>query len=193
MSDLIDARGEKCPIPVIRAKNEVESGKERFTIMVDNLVAVENLKRFAQSCGYKSEIAQEDSRFDVQFTKDQKFVKSKFNGNSDTWGVLVGKETIGEGSLDLGTSLMNMFFFTLAQDTNVPDYILFMNSGVKLPVENEQVVAHLHTLSDKGCHILICGTCLSYYNIVDQLQIGMVSNMYEIVDALKSVNKMISI
>lgn len=193
LSDLIDARGENCPIPVIKAKNEVEGGRENFTIMVDNLVAVENLKRFAQSCGYISEVTQEESRFDVHFIKDLEFVNPTLKESGGTWGVFVGKENIGEGSSDLGNSLMNMFFFTLAQDSDAPDYILFMNAGVKLPVENEQVVEHLRTLLAKGSRILVCGTCLSYYNIADQLQVGIVSNMYDIVDAMKSVNKMISI
>lgn len=111
----------------------------------------------------------------------------------DSWGVFITKEHMGEGALDLGSSLMSMFMFTLAQDERVPKYILFMNSGVKLLTENEQVIDHLQSLESKGCRILACGTCLDYYGLKDKLKVGIVSNMYDIVDAMKSVNKLISI
>lgn len=55
---------------------------------------------------------------------------------------------------------MTMFFYTLAESNDAPRYILFMNSGVKLVVENDQVVEHLQTLQAKGSEILVCGHLL---------------------------------
>ena len=193
MSILIDATGKNCPIPVIMAKNEAENGTENFTIRVDNPVAVENLKRFGQSRGYDTEIIQEKSRFDVGFRKNLSFTETGFQGSNESWGIFITKESIGEGSPDLGASLLNMFLFTLTQDKTPPDYVLFMNAGVKLAVENNQVVEHLKVLIDKGTSVLVCGTCLNFYSLTDQLQAGTVSNMYDIVDAMKSVKKLVTI
>ena len=70
---------------------------------------------------------------------------------------------------------------------------LFMNGGVKLPVHNEQIVEHLRELLTKGVEILVCGTCLNFYHLAEQLQVGTVSNMYEIVERMKQAGKVISL
>ena len=188
MSNLIDARGKSCPIPVLMAKKEVDSGSGTFSMIVDNPAAVENLKRLAKSRGYESTVNTQESDFEITFVKSEDFCVPMHFQDQDPWAVLVGKIGLGEGDAELGITLMNMFFFTLTQDDHVPAYVLFMNSGVKLPVENEQVVEHLKVLSEKGTEILICGTCLNHYQIADQIQVGTISNMYDLVDAMKAVN-----
>ena len=47
---VIDALGVACPGPVVAAKKELEEGKkEGFQILVDNQIAVDNLRKFASS------------------------------------------------------------------------------------------------------------------------------------------------
>ena len=66
-----------------------------------------------------------------------------------------------------------------------------MNSGVKLACEGSQVIEDLRGLAEEGVQILACGTCLGYYDIKDTLQIGTISNMFDIVSALASADKTI--
>ena len=113
--------------------------------------------------------------------------------NQKNWALFVGKDFIGDGSEELGTSLMTMFFYTLAESNDAPRYILFMNSGVKLPVENDQVVEHLKALQEKGSEILVCGTCLKFFGIADNLKIGTVSNMYDISERMHLADKVITL
>lgn len=200
MNNQIDARGKACPIPVIMAKKETDQGNMAFTILVDNQTAVENLKRFASSNDYKTDVVQIESDFNIAFTKsnDSATCNPTCNpintiSNQRTWAVFVGREGIGNGDSELGRSLLKMFFYTLAQDPNVPRYILFMNAGVKVPVENDQAVEQLKALMEMGSELLVCGTCLNYYNITDNLQIGNISNMYDIVEAMKAVDKVVTI
>lgn len=49
----VDARGLSCPEPVIRAKNAMESGDKEYEVLVDNVVAKENVSRFATHQGYQ--------------------------------------------------------------------------------------------------------------------------------------------
>ena len=56
----VDARGLSCPEPVIRAKNAMESGDKEYEILVDNVVAKENVSRFALHQGYKVSVKEED-------------------------------------------------------------------------------------------------------------------------------------
>lgn len=58
---MIDARGLSCPQPVILIKNAVEKTHEaQYTLLTDNMACVENVSRFAESAGYKTEYKKEN-------------------------------------------------------------------------------------------------------------------------------------
>ena len=71
--------------------------------------------------------------------------------------------------------------------------VLFMNDGVKLPTLDDQVAAHVQTLTDRGVEVLVCGTCLSFYGLTDRLQAGTVSNMFDIVSRMQAAAKVITL
>ena len=193
--NFVDALGKACPMPVIMAKKEIDAGNTAFVVAVDNEVAVENLKRLAESQNYQASVENKDGNFHVTFTGEGAVAAAEETKDSKpaNWALFVGKDFIGDGSEELGNSLMTMFFYTLAESNDPPRYILFMNSGVKLPVENDQVVEHLKTLQDKGSEILVCGTCLKFFNIADSLKIGTVSNMYDISERMHDADKVITL
>ena len=56
MNKIIDAKGKNCPIPVIMAKKEIDGGNNNFLVEVDNKIAVENLKKLANSQGLNVDI-----------------------------------------------------------------------------------------------------------------------------------------
>ena len=107
--------------------------------------------------------------------------------------MFVGRDIIGDGDRELGANLMRMFFYTLAQGEDKPGAVLFMNAGVRLPTLDEQIPAHLKALADAGVEILVCGTCLSFYGLTDQLQVGTVSNMYDIVTRMQRAAEVVSL
>ncbi len=197
MNNEIDARGKACPIPVMMAKKEADRNILKFTISVDNITAVKNLKRFGKNSGYKTTVTGDKSDYTVYFTKndDQFVISDDILPSAETkgWAVFAGREGIGGGEPELGASLIKMFFYTLAEDDNIPRYILFMNKGVYLPAYNKQIIEQLNILKEKGSEILICGTCLNFYGIKETPDIGTVSNMYDITEALKSVSKVITL
>ncbi|MBC3888157.1 sulfurtransferase-like selenium metabolism protein YedF [Acetobacterium paludosum] len=201
----IDARGKNCPIPVIMANKEIEKNVLSFTILVDNAIAVENLKKLAQNKGYGVEIKGVDSDYSVDFIGNE----SSFHGNTsalsdlfpetnistptDDWVLFMGKDIIGAGDPVLGGNLIKMYFYTLSQGTSLPKAILFMNAGVKLPTTNDQVIEHLKVLAEKGCEILVCGACLDFYQLTDQLQVGTISNMYDITEKINGASKVVTL
>ena len=65
--------------------------------------------------------------------------------------------------------------------------------AMRLPTLDEQIPAHLKALADAGVEILVCGTCLSFYGLTDQLQVGTVSNMYDIVTRMQRAAKVVSL
>lgn len=131
MNQFVDALGKACPMPVILAKKEIDAGNTSFVVAVDNEVAVENLKRLAESQNYQASVETKDGNFHVTFVGDGAAAPVCEESNKPkNWALFVGKDFIGDGSEELGNSLMTMFFYTLAESNDAPRYILFMNSGV---------------------------------------------------------------
>ena len=50
----IDARGDACPLPVVKAKKAIAElhGSGEVEVLVDNEIAVQNLTKMAQQKGY---------------------------------------------------------------------------------------------------------------------------------------------
>ena len=66
----IDARGLSCPMPVVMVKNEVDKTKpDAVDVMVDSMVCVENLKRFAGKYGYRVEVKEEGADYHLTLEK----------------------------------------------------------------------------------------------------------------------------
>lgn len=198
MKKFIDAKGKNCPIPVIMAKKEIEGGVKFFTVEVDNKIAVENLKKLANSQGFETTVEECNGNFKVDFSngcEECEEILSKIEGKRPLgdWAVFVNKDIIGSGNEDLGQSLMKMFLYTISEGEDLPKSILFMNGGVKVPTLNEQAIEHLKALEDKGVELLVCGACLNFYGLEDKLSVGKISNMYDITNAMKDSAKVITI
>lgn len=181
----INAVGLACPTPVIMAKKEIgENPDEAVVVAVDNDVARNNLRKLADSLGYQFSYEGEEPQIFCTLSPDgaQDVVEEqapKAAAGSD-YVVFFGKDIVGEGDRELGTNLVRMFFYALTESDDLPTSILFMNAGVKLPTLDDQVVENLRVLADRGVEILSCGACLDFYGLKDRLQVGEISNMYEI-------------
>ncbi|MEA4921454.1 MAG: sulfurtransferase-like selenium metabolism protein YedF [Clostridiaceae bacterium] len=183
----IDAKSKPCPMPVIMAKKELEKGQP-FTITVDNETAVGNLTRLANAQGCTLGLTKGDGEFTLEFSAPS---KKEEKVKADTYAVFFNKNSVGLGSDELGYNLAKMMLYTLTQSEDVPAYILLMNGGVKLAA-NEESAAHLNTLIDMGCTVMVCGTCLNFFGIAGELKAGIVSNMYDILTAMQQVSKVIT-
>lgn len=198
MSKIIDARGKNCPMPVIMAKKEIDGGVKFFTVQVDNKIAVENLSKLASSQGFEVKVTEVNGNFDVKFSNgceecEEILAKVENRKPLGDWSIFVNKSTIGVGNEELGETLIKMFLYTISESEDYPKSILFMNDGVKVPTLNEQASEHLKELESHGVDLLVCGACLNFYGLEDKLSVGRVSNMYEIVEEMKVVSKVITI
>jgi hypothetical protein len=65
-----------------------------------------------------------------------------------------------------------------------PTSLVFLNSGIVLTLIDSPVIDSLKKLEKIGVEILVCGTCLDYYQKKTELGVGKISNMYDILDRL---------
>ena len=197
---LLDALGKACPIPVILAKKELDAGCADLTVAVDNRTAVENLTRLGTSRGLSVSCREEGDRFFVRMNGDGAAPAPEATEapacSPDGCGtaVFIGKDHVGDGAQELGYNLLKMALYTLSQQETPPAWVLFMNGGVKLPAgEDAAVLDSVKALIEKGAEVLVCGTCLNYYGLTEQLKAGTVSNMYEILDRMQKAARVISL
>lgn len=65
----VDARGCACPEPVMMTREAMEEDPTCVEVTVDNVCAVENIKRFAGNFGYTVEIRQDGGDTTLTLTK----------------------------------------------------------------------------------------------------------------------------
>lgn len=192
MAKVIDCKGLACPKPVILTKKELESmDSGEVTSIVDNNVAVENLKKLSESMGCQSKIEEKEGLFYVTITKSACSTAKKPEGSRPV--ILVTSDKLGVGDDKLGQALMKSYMFALPEADVLPEAMLFLNGGVKLTTEGSDVLDSLKKLEKSGVEIMSCGTCLDFYNLKDKLIIGTVTNMYTIVERMNGASNTIKI
>ncbi|MEG1524138.1 MAG: sulfurtransferase TusA family protein [Clostridia bacterium] len=65
----IDARGLSCPEPVVLVQKGVQESPEGFMVLVDAMVCVENIKRFAFARGYQLDVTENDGEYTLVLKK----------------------------------------------------------------------------------------------------------------------------
>ena len=71
--------------------------------------------------------------------------------------------------------------------------LVFVNNGVKLTVEGSELVSVLKDYEDSGLAVLVCGTCLTHFDRLDQKQVGKTINMLDIITAMQLADKVITL
>lgn len=184
MENIVDARGQSCPMPVIMTKKALEGIEEgKLVVIVDNEVSKDNVLKFAKSSG--CEVAVENMKEEYRISIYKK--KSNEAYKNDKYVVVISSDKFGEGDEKLGKLLMKNFIISLKEQDKKPDSMIFLNSGVKLTTEGSESIDDLKELEDMGVDILSCGTCLDFYGVKDKLLIGSITNMYTIAEKMVSL------
>ena len=195
MEKILDCMGMACPLPVINAKNAIEAFTEDGTlsVKVDNETAVQNLTRLGEHYGFAVSSRQDGD-------KDYTVVMQVKAGAAKAAAipaeavscavparggkvVVLSSNTMGSGDEKLGKKLMKAFIFALTSQDEAPEKVICYNSGAYLTTEDPDTIKDLKSLEEAGTTVMTCGTCLDFYGLKEKLQVGIVSNMYDIVEA----------
>ena len=107
--------------------------------------------------------------------------------------VMCATDRIGFGDDELGLSLMVNFLRTLKEMGPELWRLVFVNNGVKLTIDGSEVLEDLKEYEKAGLKILVCGTCLNHFNLLERKQVGETTNMLDIVTAMQLADKVINI
>ena len=195
----LDCRGLACPQPVMRSRDAVAGGAQALEVLVDNEPARENLRRFFEGRGFSVAVNQEGPDcWRISATagaaaaapQQATEVAPAAEGNSRTL-VLITTETIGRGDDELGGKLMGNFLATLPELGPRLWRIVLINGGVKLASQPGPALDALKKMAAEGVSVLVCGTCLAHFGLLEAKQVGDTSNMLDIVTSLDLADKVI--
>ena len=194
MNKAIDCRGQACPLPVVNAKKALAQFTEdgELAVLVDNETAVANLTKLASSSGLavsSSQTGENVYQVSIQVkTGDAEQPQAAAAAGSV---VVISSSAMGGGDEQLGKALMKSFIFALTNATELPEQIICYNSGAFVTCEGSDSLDDLRALEQAGVKITTCGTCLNFYGLTEKLQVGTVSNMYDIVQTLTTARLVI--
>ncbi|MEG1911499.1 MAG: sulfurtransferase-like selenium metabolism protein YedF [Cloacibacillus sp.] len=184
----LDARKLECPKPVLLVKDEADRGTENIRVCVDNEVAVANVTRFFESRGYETRREDTADGFYVAGVKNSEAAPA---ARKKTTAALLTSDKLGAASDGLGEVLMKAYLGTLVKADVPPSAVALMNEGVKLALPSSSACDSLKELEARGVKILVCGTCTNHFGITDKIGAGVISNMFEITEAVFGAEKSI--
>ncbi len=209
----LDCRGLACPKPVLKAKEALDTaGDELISVLVDNEPARENVAKFFRSQGWEVSVAEPSTGVWSVTAAPPTCELVHGDDTSPERGVSAGSgavipdqddemrtlvftpsDRVGPGDDELGHKLMLAFIATLKEMGESLWRLVLVNSGVKLAITGSPVLQDLKDLEKSGISILVCGTCLDFFGILDQKEVGETTNMLDIITSMELASKVIRV
>jgi len=198
---ILNCLGLPCPQPVLRTKDCLEQGALAVEVLVDNEASRNNVVRFAQSRGHQVEsIDQPSGQFRILIIASGEPIAATDGAEDFTCDLprrpqlvyVISADSMGRGSDELGWALLQTYIQTIKDVEPLPEKIIFYNGGVKQVTTESGALTALQQLQARGVEILVCGTCLDFFKLKSAIKVGHISNMYDIMHAINSADKIAS-
>lgn len=107
---------------------------------------------------------------------------------------LITNYGIGQtGDQALRAKLTATFLRLQLESEDLPGAICFYTEGVRLACEGSPVLEELKQLEKKGVRLILCHTCLQQFGLVDQVQVGIIGGMGDIITAFQTADSVITL
>lgn len=107
--------------------------------------------------------------------------------------VVFNHDGMGQADNILTHKLASSYLNLLDLDDRLPEAIAFYADGVKLAVKGSPVLEELQSLQEKGVRIMVCTTCLNFFDLYDELAVGEAGSMKDVVEAQWRAEKVITL
>jgi sulfur relay (sulfurtransferase) complex TusBCD TusD component (DsrE family) len=107
--------------------------------------------------------------------------------------ILFTRNGMGDAPPELQQQLAVKFLSLIQQSGQLPAKILFYTDGVRLACHGSPVIDLLQTMEAQGVELVLCKTCLDYFQLTDQVAVGVVGGMTDIIEALQKAGKALTL
>ncbi len=190
---IVDCKGLICPMPLIETKKVIRESKigDELLVEVDNETSFNNLSHFLNDNGLTFEHSKEGIVYRIKFIAKELQAKPQESNaevkpsiNHGNYIVVFSSNYMGSGDDDLGKLLMKGYINTIDQLETLPQEIVCYNSGVILATKGSDSGKSLKRIEGLGVKISVCGTCVDFFGLKDNLEVGTITNMLYIAGKL---------
>jgi intracellular sulfur oxidation DsrE/DsrF family protein len=107
--------------------------------------------------------------------------------------ILITKEGMGSADTALQHKVLDTYLRLLVENDSLPAAICFYTEGVKLVVAGSPFLERLSQLEKRGVRLIVCSTCLNYFELTDKVQVGIIGGMPDILEAQIKASKVITL
>ncbi len=107
--------------------------------------------------------------------------------------LLFTRNGLGHAPEGLQQNLVVKFLTLTLESGSLPAKILFYTEGVKLVCQGSPVIEQLKAFEKQGVELVLCQTCLEYFGLIEQIEVGIVGGMNDIVEVLQKAGKVINL
>lgn len=186
----IDTRGLLCPAPLIMAKKAIKSSSagEKMLILSNSDTSCQNLVQYLDDMG-ANPIQKKNAQGEYEISITVPIKKENLADaqaycavpqQKGNYVVVIKSDTMGMGDNALGQILIRAFVNSLKDADSLPSHIILYNGGVKLALQGTDTGNSLLELAKMGIEIIVCGTCVDFFDLKDKISTGTISNMYQI-------------
>ncbi len=105
----------------------------------------------------------------------------------------ISSDSMGSGDETLGRLLMKGFLYAMVEQEELPEKILFYNTGVFLTTEDSAVLDVLREMEQRGVALLTCRTSLNHFGRLGKLQAGGAVSMYELDQCMLQAGRLVKL
>jgi selenium metabolism protein YedF len=198
----VDARGLRCPQPLMLAKKALEemAEGEHLRLLIDNEISRDNVIRFLRDHGLAPVLSLEEGVYILDLDK---LAGTTALGDAAAYCsiekpqagpvIVINQHGMGSGSEELGKILLQACINTLKDVSPLPSVIICYNAGIFVAAEGAPTVPALADLVQRGVTLLVCGTCVDYFDLKGRIPVGTISNMYEILRHVSTAERVITL
>ena len=200
---IVDTKGQLCPAPLIATKRALKETQvaESFQVLTDNQTSLNNLMRFLKDNKTEFKIEADGGVWALTITKgvveetqtrpEDYLMPVIPHFSQGNFVIAFSSDKMGEGDDELGHLLITNFIKAVKDLDVLPGKMVFYNKGVTLGSDDSPVVEHLREIEKMGVGLLLCATCVKYYSLEGKVNIGSLSNMFEIAQVMASTGNVI--
>lgn len=190
---IVDCKGLICPMPLIETKKVIRESKigDELLVELDNETSFNNLSHFLNDNGLTFEHSKDGNVYRIKFIVKELQTKPQENKaevkptiNLGNYIVVFSSNSMGSGDDDLGKLLIKGYINTIDQLETLPQEIICYNSGVTLATKGSDSGKSLKRIEGLGVKISVCGTCVDFFGLKDNLEVGTITNMLYIAGKL---------
>lgn len=194
MKKTVDARGLSLPETWLLTSAALSDRKcDEVLAIVDDLGAKEEITQLIAGMNFKARVVEKQGQFHISIHK-QEAAEEALRISSAEYGqtvLVISSTSLGKGEDHWGGQLMTSFVYSLMRLEGFLKTVIFINSGVFLTTEGSEVLSYLQHMQECGVEIVSSHTCLSYYQLLDKLRVGTVSNMFAITEKIADAKRLI--